>query len=217
MNNDPKTVADILALTPMHAWTAEQWAEHDKRIAAERGRQAPIVEVHAQPVNLRELGWPARLLQIAHAADRTQPGVARVLANDFAKANVIILSGAPGCGKSVAAAVWATERRRPVSFLRASTFAASSRYSAEDRAAWYSAKALVLDDLGSEYLDAKGSFLVDLDELVDTYYADLRPLVITTNCTREQFVERYGQRIDDRLRECATWFSIASPSLRRKP
>jgi len=56
--------------------------------------------------------------------------------------------------------------------------------------------------------------MADLDELVDTYYGDQRPLLITTNLDREAFKSRYGQRIADRLRECGRWFSIASESLR---
>lgn len=216
-DSDAKTAGEILALTPMHSWTPEQWAEHDKRVAAERRRQAPIVEAMTAPTDLCEFGWPRRLLVDAAEADRTRPAVARILANDFGDANVVVLAGVPGCGKSVAAAVWAMRRAKSTTFVRASTFAASSRYSADARANWYAAKALVLDDLGAEYLDAAGSFLVDLDELIDTFYADIRPLVITTNCTDEQFKARYGARIEDRLRACARWFSIGGGSLRSKP
>ena len=98
--------------------------------------------------------------------------------------------------------------------LRAAKFAANSRYDADAREAWMLAPALVLDDLGAEYLDAKGSFLVDLDELIDTFYGDGRPLVITTNTDAAAFKARYGERIVDRLRECGVWLSIADGSMR---
>ena len=67
----------------------------------------------------------------------------------------------------------------------------------------------MLDDLGAEYVDAKGSFLVDLDELIDTYYGDERPLVITTNLTKDDFKARYGARIERRVRECGKWLSFS--------
>ena len=69
--------------------------------------------------------------------------------------------------------------------------------------------------VGAEYLDAKGSFLVDIDELIDTFYAQRKPLIITTNCTQRQFAERYGERITDRMTECAQWASVVGKSLRQ--
>jgi len=99
-------------------------------------------------------------------------------------------------------------------FLRASTFAATSRYDAKHRETVFAAPALVLDDLGAEYLDDKGSFLVDLDELIDTFYANRRPLLITTNLDRDRFYQRYGSRIRDRLRECGAFWETKSGSLR---
>jgi DNA replication protein DnaC len=74
----------------------------------------------------------------------------------------------------------------------------------------------VLDDLGSEYADAKGNFLVNLDELIDTFYGDKRPLLITTNCTDSEFKQRYGARIVDRIRECGSFYGIRTASLRGK-
>jgi DNA replication protein DnaC len=214
---EPKNIGDAFAAIPISAmsdWTDEQWAEHDARVAADR---APSVLPVLARTPLEDLGWPARALSEARAADLTRPAVARMLAHDFDKHNVVVLSGAAGCGKTVGAARWAMDRHKRATFVRASTFAAGSRYNAEQREAWYEAQALVLDDLGAEYLDAKGSFLVDLDELVDTYYGGMRPLVITTNCTGKQFQERYGARVWDRLRECAKWISVAGESLRRSP
>jgi len=77
---------------------------------------------------------------------------------------------------------------------RGATVATSSRYDLEARARWHDPTWLVLDDLGAEYSDGKGSFRVDLDELD----ASQRTLVITTNCTAADFRSRYGERIVDR-------------------
>ena len=73
---------------------------------------------------------------------------------------------------------------------------------------------MCLDDLGAEYVDTKGSFLVDLDELIDAHYADRRPLFITTNLAWSVFVERYGERIVSRMRQCARWVVLRDTDMR---
>lgn len=197
-------------------WTDEQWAEHDARVAEQREKDVaastPLSVPREHP--LSSFGWPAMYLRDAEVADVTLPACARLLSHDFAEQHIVVLSGAAGTGKSVAAARWAMQARPCPTFVMASRFAASSRYDSEQRDVWFDAGALVLDDLGTEYLDTKGSFLVDLDQLVETFYADLRPLVITTNCTDKQFQSRYGVRVWDRIRHRARWLSIGGDSLR---
>lgn len=197
--------------------TDEEWAEHDARIAArkaeiEREEQAERMKERAKA--LHEVGWPMRALDAALVADVAKPGVEIVKAWDASTKSVLVLSGQPGCGKTVAAAWWALQRAIPAAFVRAATFAATSRYDEERRKVLETS--LVLDDLGAEYNDAKGSFLVDLDELVDSHYGNRRPLIITTNLDPQAFKARYGERVVDRLRECGTWKSVGSVSLRAK-
>lgn len=201
-------------------WTEEQWAQHDARIAAAQKRdesERVTEERRAQSSRLSEAGWPLRAIEAAQGADLEKPAIARVMAWDTNTESVLVLSGPPGCGKTTAAARWAVSKYWPPKFVRATTFASSSRYDRDTRDTWLKADALVLDDLGAEYADTKGNFLVDLDELVDTFYGDKRPLLITTNCSAEEFKQRYGQRVIDRLRECGSWFSANNASLRRKP
>jgi DNA replication protein DnaC len=209
-----------MALVPgSRDWTEEQWAEHDAKVAEKLAAQklADAAQERASRIgSFEKAGWPKRALEAAASADPTKPALARIAAWKADHECVLVLSGAPGCGKTTAAAHWALKRTWPPAFLRATTFAASSRYDHARRSAWLEAEALVLDDLGAEYADAKGNFLVDLDELVDTFYGDKRPLVITTNCTDADFKSRYGQRVVDRIRECGSWFSVNSASLRKK-
>ncbi len=167
--------------------------------------------------SLDELGWPARAISEAATADTAKSAIVRLAGWDPNERSACILSGPPGTGKTVGAAHWCLARSERIRFVRASTFAASSRYNAEQRSLWYESAGLCLDDLGAEYLDAKGSFLVDLDELVDTYYADQRPLLITTNLDAKGFKARYGSRVEDRIRECALWITVAGDSMRRAP
>lgn len=215
-------LGDVLPiLTAFAGWTDEQWAEHDAKVAANiaHEREAAVAPLFVVPA-WGERGWPRRALEAAAVADESRQAVQRIRAWDPGDKSVLVLSGEPGCGKTVAATWWATHSpryNRVARFIRATTFATSSRYDQVARQFCYGAAALVLDDLGTEYLDGKGSFNVDLDELVDTFYSEERPLVITTNLGPEAFKGRYGERVADRIRECGRWMSLAEKSLRRAP
>ncbi len=159
-----------------------------------------------------DLGWPLRALDAAWSPADSM-AVSRIRAWSPDK-NIAVLSGGPGLGKTVAVAAWMRETGTAMRFLRASTFATMSRYEQDSREQVFNARALCLDDLGAEYLDAKGSFLVDLDELIDTFYGNRRPLAITTNLTSQDFKARYGKRIEDRIRECGEWITVTGSSMR---
>lgn len=216
--NDGVRLEGLLHLPPLSEMTEEDWQRHDARIDALR--KAETIADAGRERRLRRdrlvaADWPSRALENAVTADMTKPAIEIIDAWDPQSRCVLVLSGAPGCGKSTAAAWWALRRADVTVFVRATTFAAGSRYDRETRARWYGARALVLDDLGSEYADAKGSFLVDLDELIDRFYAERRPLIITTNVTAKEFSARYGARIVDRLREAGRWQNIGGASLRK--
>ena len=196
----------------------EQWAERDREVAAARvaeERQADARRIEERQKALLEAGFPRRAVDHAIVAiESTSAPIARVASWDPGKISTLVLSGSKGCGKTVAATWWAMRRPRVPRFVRAATFAASSRYEREDRNKLLEAPALVLDDLGTEYLDAKGSFLVDLDELMDVFYGDYKPLLITTNCSLDEFRQRVGDRFADRMRECASFWTTSAPSFR---
>ncbi len=159
--------------------------------------------------------WPTRAIDAAFKADLSKPAMVALDGWDHDNRNVVVLSGSVGSGKTVAAARWCMERTQRIRFVRATTFAASSRYDRETRELYYNAAGLCLDDVGTEYADNKGSFLVDLDELIDTFYSDQRPLVITTNLKAQDFRKRYGMRVWDRLHQCANWRPVTGNSLRK--
>jgi DNA replication protein DnaC len=220
VSNEVKSVASLLSIVPFGSdWTDEQWAEHDaeverKRLESDKGAAKRAHE--AKRSDAMSAGFPRRAIEAADACDETAAAIVRVRDWRHVDENVLVLSGSPGCGKTVAATWWALRHAWMPVFLRSTAFAASSRFDTEKRDEWLKAQALVLDDLGTEYADTKGNFLTDLDELIDTYYGNKKPLLITTNCTAEEFKKRYGARIVDRLRECGTWYSVAASSMRRR-
>ncbi len=159
---------------------------------------------------MSQRGWPRRTLEVAATADLQKPAIIALGAWKYDERNVVVINGGVGVGKTVAAARWCMGVANRIGFVRAPTFAASSRYDRETREMYYDAEGLCLDDLGAEYADKKESFLVDLDELIDTFYSDRRPLLITTNMKSPTFKTRYGLRIWDRLQQCANWIPIKS-------
>jgi DNA replication protein DnaC len=214
---------DLSAWPPLNAasMSDEDWAAHDARVAEQNERRRisdDAKRLRQHRARVIDSGFPQRAVEWAEKADETTSLIRRVADWKHEESSVLVLSGSRGCGKTVAAAWWALRRSRsaPV-FLRAPTFARSSRYEGDERDDLLRAPSLVLDDLGEEFLDAKGSFLVDLDELIDVFYGGRKPMIITTNCTKDVFLKRYGERIADRLRECGLWFSVGDASLRRKP
>lgn len=164
---------------------------------------------------LDELRWPARALDFAERPDDTE--AMRVVRAWDRQGLVFVLSGGKGTGKTVAAAWRALNDPSPAAFrfVRAATLVRTSRFS-DECAELLDAPALCIDDLGAEYNDAKGSFLADFEEIVDTFYSDRRRLIITTNLPGKEFKLRYGARVVDRITECAEWRHIEGRSMRAR-
>lgn len=226
MTDDPKPLHALLPKLPdivegsFATWTAEQWQAQDAKVDAERAQVDAadrVARMRARRSEYLDAGFPLRALEYAERCDETAKAIERVKTWKSEDENVLVLAGVLGCGKTVAAAWWAMRQRVAPRFIRSTTFAAGSRYDAAKRSQWFEASALVLDDLGTEYADAKSNYLVDLDELIDVFYGNRKPLLITTNCEPEPFKERYGARIVDRIRECGAFAWIKSASMRTKP
>jgi DNA replication protein DnaC len=74
-------------------------------------------------------------------------------------------------------------------------------------------KFVVLDDWGREY--AEPFALSQFEEMVERVYSKDRTLVVTTNLTKEEFLEREGWlRITDRVREMCAFIEIKGESQR---
>lgn len=127
--------------------------------------------------------------------------------------DIVVLSGEPGRGKSVAAMAWLL-----LGHGRWISAGALARGYAYDQTAFDSlAKAprLVIDDLGTEYQDQKARYQATLSELLETRFANERPTLITTNLGPDDFKARYGDRLSSRIREDGVFIICGGNDLRR--
>lgn len=205
------------------------WAERDREVAAwhvQRAEERRAEERRKTALELLDGGaFPSRAVEVALAAERET--IAMTHAREYLRGRktVLVLAGGTGAGKTSAAAWIALEAGGSTpAFVRATELEARGRYDKALRTWLRGRSMLVIDDLGVEVLDDRGVFRSLLDEVIDTYYGNRRRVVITTNlrAKRErpdgelQFVERYGERVVSRLRECGRWADCGATDLRRE-
>lgn len=125
---------------------------------------------------------------------------------------LVVLSGAPGCGKTAAVAWWLS-RVAGSKFITAAKLSRISKWGDEVKAL-LKASRLAIDDLGVEFADEKGFFVSLLDDVINERYSRQRPTVITTNMQAAVFSGRYKGRIVDRVNEFEGFTSLSGGSLR---
>jgi DNA replication protein DnaC len=117
----------------------------------------------------------------------------------------VTLLGEPGAGKTCAACWWMTQVPEPKrSDLGRPMYVASAQIGewepwGDELAQARRARALVLDDLGVEMVDAKNWFRAKIDRLIEARYSAMLPTVITTNLEIETIADRVGERVMSRL------------------
>jgi len=157
------------------------------------------------------------------AADAKQAAAlttCRAYAEDFGDAlrsgGSLVLSGAPGTGKShLAASVMlrvmadgrAVQYVTCMDMIRAirGTWRKDSERTEDDvlRELGETLDLLVIDEIGVQY-GTEGEQTVVFDVL-DRRYREMRPTILISNAGREQFKAYVGDRVYDRLREVAKW------------
>lgn len=180
-----------------------RFAEEERR-NMERARRA------------RRLGAdvPPRIWGLLDAPQETD-ALAAVRAFLASGATFLVLGGAVGCGKTVAACAALDEKGGR--FMKAAGVT-RARFNDEAWEALLDASCLVIDDMGTESLDEKGWAAGALAELFDHRYDWQSKTILTTNLDGEAFKTRYcsqdGGRFLSRLREAGQFVSIAQGSLR---
>lgn len=161
-----------------------------------------------------ETGIPPKDLAILRAGNLTPTAAVQALA-DIGKLTLIALSGNPGSGKTVAASSWLANGKGGL-FVKSARLSRWDRYDNTEMNRLLRTSQLVIDDLGTEFQDAKGNFMAILDEVIDVRYDHSRPTVITTNLDADAFKLRYGERIIDRIREAGKFVSLDGASMRKR-
>lgn len=225
---EKKMTADARAATP--------------RTAPPRQREIPLDPDRLAEKRLSQLeGWgvphQTALLMVNRRRSRTlEETQAMSYVDSFLQQadqglyNLCVLAGVLGTGKTVAAArflesadprqpfgrAWRADQRPH--FIHASKLLVMGLYDhEEERNQLERTKALVIDDMGVERLDAGGVGLALFDWLINARYGAAGYTLITTNLTWESFRDRYGERIADRLREQADWYDLDGESMRTAP
>lgn len=202
--------------------SAEQWRERDADIqitrdAEQRSRENDKAD--RQRHRLAKWGVPIKDLErVCLSSLRDTPAMQEVQKEDT---GILILSGPVGCGKSTAAAWWISQAVKVSPYLVARDPLFIPVYKLQ-RVSWYGdeigaielAKRLVIDDLGTEFIDSKNAFISLFRGIVDARYANRLPLLITTNKTAVEFKDLYGERTIDRMREVGRFIELQGESLR---
>ena len=216
------------------AW-ADTWEEWQAQRARSRGitveeliradekqqREEAVRRARQEEANTREsllrAGVPLRTLESAE-----QPIDTPALREIWEPADLLVLAGNPGVGKSVAACVWLIRSSSTESYtgswrwIQAGSIARGFAYDEDAFGLITQVHALVIDDLGIEYLDQKDRYLSTLEEILSARFANRRPTLLTTNLTPEKFKERYGERLVSRINEDGAFVVCGGEDLRRR-
>jgi hypothetical protein len=189
--------------------TEAEWREHDRALHEVTASQSAAGAAAARRERIAAMKIPPRVLARLAKGDLLETDARRLIVGT---AVITVLAGNPGTGKTLAACEWLMNRGRGF-FVKTASLARIDR---AHMPKLLDAEALVLDDLGMEYLDAKGHLLSLLDELIDHRYDARLPIVITSNIDENVFRSRYGVRVVDRIRESGRFVVIGGTSLRAR-
>lgn len=195
-----KTPEGIAHTQEHERWKRQEaaWIESDRK--AEAARRARDTGVPPNSANLILFGSP----------DQTDAMRALTKVKGF-----VCLFGNTGVGKTVAATAWLLAlNAEGCLFVKAAALARWDRYDNAEMERLLTAPRLVIDDLGTEYQDAKGNFMAIFDELVDVRDTHGLPTVATTNLDVADFKLRYGERVMDRVRGNGRLSVIGGDSMR---
>lgn len=137
----------------------------------------------------------------------------------------MLLTGTPGTGKTTllraimdAFRWWGVEFKKfPASDLPA-LFLDNVEITHDQLLCGHWCRFLLLDDVGTEPVDVKsfGNAVQPFVRIVEARYDRRLPLIVTSNLAPADFLNTYGARTFDRMRELCEIVTFDGPSLRAK-
>lgn len=210
------------------AWNEARAEDDARRRASERREFEEENRRSARanaPARLERLGCPPRAVALWDSGKSTSTVASKALERmDAEQKCLALLTGDTGVGKTCAAVAYLAKQvlkderdDLPVLFVRATECARMGLYDDGDKKLAHqmcTATALVIDDLGAEFMSDGSIWRTVLDEVIDTRYGDGLWTILTTNLTADAFKTRYGERIADRIRHAGIVENCGTGSLR---
>lgn len=209
-------------------------ADRKAKEDADRVREQALREANTRLYHLQQAAIPQRFIERTldtfKATTPEQQHAFRV-ATDFAsnfeahykKGSWLVFSGLPGTGKSHLAA-GILQAIMPaylgkyftcmevIQYIRSTWRKESEASEVDVLSEFASLPLLVIDEIGMQYgTESEQNHLFDV---LDRRYRDMMPTILLTNQNKEGFRQYVGDRIYDRMTECARWVPFAWESYR---
>ncbi len=182
---------------------------------------AKVAELEAEAAqdSLNQRRWRRKYLGIPRAfeaaldAPKETEVLARVQAFIASPKLVLLLAGAVGRGKSIAAA-WAVEDQVG-RYMEAADIVQANLYDAQAWRAFFTPGLLAVDELGMEPLDLGGWGAAKLYDLLNGRMQAAKKTILVTNLDGRAFFARYpDKRLKDRFRAHGAFFQAEGESMR---
>lgn len=217
-------------------WTSCPGCKQDRenQEATEKAKLAARLEAQAKSARLQQAAIPQRFIdRTLETFKATTPeqqrafGIAMEFASNFEhhykKGSWLVFSGLPGTGKShlaagILQAIMPAYVGRYFTCMEViqhirSTWRKDSEASEVDLLAEFGqVPLLVIDEIGMQYgTESEQNHLFDV---LDRRYRDMMPTILLTNQNKDGFRQYVGDRIYDRMTECARWVPFPWESYR---
>lgn len=229
-------MANGTRLKSRDVWSTCPGCSADRRAKeeADRIREQALREANTRLYHLQQAAIPQRFIERTldtFKATTPEQQHAFRIATDFAsnfeahykKGSWLVFSGLPGTGKSHLAA-GILQAIMPaylgkyftcmevIQYIRSTWRKESEASEVDVLSEFASLPLLVIDEIGMQYgTESEQNHLFDV---LDRRYRDMMPTILLTNQNKDGFRQYVGDRIYDRMTECARWVPFAWDSYR---
>jgi len=229
-------MADGTRLTSRTVWSVcpACTADMNRRDAEKKAEIARVASIQLRAQQIEEVGVPARFVGRTLAtfkAETEEQRKALVIATEYVnnwsdvykKGSWLVFGGQPGTGKShlaiaILQALMPAHVGRYMTCMELfqkirGTWRKDSELSEQEVIAQLAnVPLLVIDEIGVQ--NGTDSEMLHLFDVLDKRYRDLMPTILLTNQNKDGFRQFVGDRVYDRMTECAKWVPFAWPSYR---